>query len=88
MLFLFSGAKINLEREENYSLGNQRRIVISGSTEQVEYAKLLIKEKVEQARTSALKYGRKGDIFILPIFKGMLNGHVCLPVVGSPGEQI
>jgi len=56
-----SGAKINLEREENYSLGNQRRIVISGSTEQVEYAKLLIKEKVEQARTSALKYGRKVD---------------------------
>jgi transcription antitermination factor NusA-like protein len=56
-----SGAKITLEREENQSLGNQRRILLSGSTVQIEYAKLLIKEKVEQAFADTKKYGRKGD---------------------------
>jgi len=56
-----SGAKIVLQREENQSLGNQRKIVISGSAVQIEYAKLLIKEKVEQALADTVKYGKKGD---------------------------
>jgi len=56
-----SGAKITLQREENQSLGNRRRIIISGTTVQIEYAQLLIKEKVEGALADTQKYGRKGD---------------------------
>jgi len=42
-----SGAKIIVDRNEDHALGNKRRVLLSGTTIQVEYAKGLIEEKVE-----------------------------------------
>lgn len=57
-----SGAKITLEREEAKAPTNQqRRIRLSGTTVQIDYAKLMIKEKVEQALVDTKKYKRKVD---------------------------
>jgi len=41
------GAKITVDRNEDHALGNKRRVLLSGSTIQVEYGKGLIEEKVE-----------------------------------------
>lgn len=76
-----SGAKIVVERNENISLGKQRRINISGTTVQVEYAKLLIKEKVEQAKADSYKYGKNGDDFKQKNFYDFPN--VTLPNTGE-----
>eukprot|EP00111_Clytia_hemisphaerica_P009297 TCONS_00027297-protein len=45
-----SGAKINLERDVDPTLNGLRRVEISGASTQVDYAKLLIEEKVEVAK--------------------------------------
>jgi len=76
-----SGAKILLERNETPSLGNQRRVTLSGTTVQVEYAKLLVKEKVEQAKADTYKYGRDGDELKSKNFYNFQ--HVTLPNTGE-----
>jgi len=45
--YIDSGAKITVDRNEDHALGNKRRVLLSGSTIQVEYGKVLIEEKVE-----------------------------------------
>ena len=42
------GAKIVVDRNKDYSIGNQCRVHISGTKIQVDYAKLLVEEKVQQ----------------------------------------
>ena len=60
-LFCFlSGAKIKVEREADPKLNVLRRVCISGSKPQIEYARLLIEEKVELAKKLKARDELKG----------------------------
>ena len=52
-----SGAKIMVERHEDHTLNGMRRVYISGNSQQVDYAKGLIDEKVEMEKLNAQKPG-------------------------------
>ena len=55
-----TGAKINLERDVDPTLNGLRRVQISGASTQVDYAKLLIEEKVEVAKKLKVKDELRG----------------------------
>lgn len=78
-----SGAKIIVDRNEDRSLGNQRRIFISGTSMQVDYAKLLIEEKVEQDKAAAQKYKTTAPTHTSNFMK-YLND---FPVASLPDEK-
>ena len=65
LLYFLSGAKIQLEREADPKLNGLRRVQISGSKPQIEYARLLIEEKVELAKKLKARDELKGKQCII-----------------------
>ena len=64
IIFIFSGAKIQLERDSDTTLNGLRRVRLSGSTSQIDYAKLLIDEKVEVTKKLKARDELKGFYFL------------------------
>lgn len=70
--FLFlKGAKIQLERDSDPNLNGLKRVKLSGSSSQIEYAKLLVDEKVEISKKMMARDQLKGifSLFKLYVFQ-------------------
>ena len=52
MCFILQGAKITIEPNEDRNLEGLRKVLLQGTPQQIEYAKGLIQEKVEQVKVS------------------------------------